>query len=225
MLLKGVNMANLRDLSYYTGLVTPEHRKPRFLDYLSAFLTKIDINTLVSSFDVNFDIDTAVGVQLDILGEYVGQGRTVNFNPTNGSSATLDDYYYRFLLKGKIIENLWDGTMETLIELLDFVFPGTSTCYYYYNVANFGISQRISNTIDSRDFKISVVDNQDMTMTVYIQGNMPSIYRDLIEHGYIIPKPQSVGVNFVFVTNVIFGYDYDSDTVSGYDKGYWYLDF
>jgi hypothetical protein len=217
------DMASLNDTSYYTGLITSEHQKTKFIAMLAAYLAKLDMAELLESFDSEFDIETAIGAQLDILGELIGQGRMVNFEPSDGSGAKLSDYNYRFLLKGKIIRNMWNGTMESLIELLDFMFPSTTETRVYYNTACLGVSQKKTYTKKIYNFEIAVVDNQDMTMSIYFKGNIPSLYKELVENGYIIPKPQGVGINYTFINHIIFGYDYNSETVSGYDRGYWYL--
>jgi hypothetical protein len=162
-------MANYNEISYYTGLITSEHQKTKFIKYLKAFLGYVDVNSLMSSFDDNFDIDTAVGVQLDILGELIGQERTVRFDPSDGSSPMLNDYNYRFLLKGKIIKNLWDGTMESLIKLLDFVFPATIETKNYYNVG-LGLSQKLTQVkIFSMALKMENIRNTKRRLMTWLK--------------------------------------------------------
>jgi hypothetical protein len=64
-----------------------------------------------------------------------------------------------------------------------------------------------------------------MTMDVTIFGNVPLLVRDLVAHGYIVPKPQTVRLNEVLYSNYqpAFGYDMENEYVAGYDVGYWIL--
>lgn len=182
---------------YYLNLVTSLYRdKPKFIAWLSTFLDKAhDILTVLEAIDAAFDLDNAVGEQLNILGKVVGQERTVDFQPTDGSSPILDDGTYRTLLKAKIVKNLWKGQIDELQPVWKNLFP---------------------------DGDIIIRDNQDMTMDVGVLGNVPLIVRDLIKYGYIVPKPQSVRINYYFFGRApIFGYDIDNDFISGYDKGIW----
>jgi hypothetical protein len=76
------------DIGYYISLITSLYRtKPKFIAWLTALLTPLcQTNSLLKNFDAAFDLDQAVGVQLDILGQLIGVSRTVQFQPpgTNG---------------------------------------------------------------------------------------------------------------------------------------------
>ncbi len=145
------------------------------------------------------EMDAAIGDQLDILGVILGVGRTVNFMPTGGLSPILDDATYRLLLKNKVIRNHWDGRASTIQEAWKSLFPGGT---------------------------IIVQDNQNMTVDVTITGGFSQLIIDLIEHDYIVPRPQGVLMNYyvgtVSPSNLpFFGFDRDDTYVSGFDKGHW----
>ena len=182
----------------YTNLITNLYRtKPNFMTWLSLNLFKlpyaVDVN---SAFNEAFSLDSASGVQLDALGVIVGQSRKVNFTPSDGSSALLSDDNYRLLLRATIAKNLWDGKLNTLSPLWTVLFPGK---------------------------KILITDRQDMTMDVTLFGEFSVVMRDLITHGYIVPKPQTVLINSVEYLSEApaFGFDMDTEFVSGFDKGRW----
>jgi hypothetical protein len=183
-------------LQYYLSLPTSEYQNsPNFKAFLQLLLTPFnDCSTLINNMYTYFNIDTVIGEQLDIIGQLVGQGRTINFNPSNGSSPTLPDVDYQTLLKAKIIQNMWDGTIPSLYTAWSILFPS-------------GV--------------IVVKDNQDMTMDVIIAGNFTSTIQDLITHDYIVPRPAGVLINYAFGTLPIFGYDTESAFINGYDIGYW----
>jgi len=151
----------------YLGVITSEHNEqPNFVSWLTNVLNKVED---VYSLNIDFDIDTAVGSQLDIIGEVLGRNRTLTFQPTDGSSSILDDKSYRTYLKGKVLQNQWDGTINGLAVILNTMYP---------------------------DYVITIVDNQDMTMTVTIIGNVTVLEIDLIQYHYFMPKPAGVNVTF-----------------------------
>jgi hypothetical protein len=66
-------------MSKYTDLITNYHAtKPLFFQHVDLSTRPLlDTSTALNSLITAFDIDTAVGVQLDILGEWIGRSRYV----------------------------------------------------------------------------------------------------------------------------------------------------
>lgn len=69
-----------------------------------------------------YNIDTAVGVQLDVLGKYVGVTR---YGYTFTGPITLDDDEFRVLIKVEIINNSNGSSLADIQNLLHMFFPGT----------------------------------------------------------------------------------------------------
>ena len=124
-------MSNFTD-EYKNLSIIQYSDKPTFNAILTALLEQFEkVHTLYKSFDDAYDVDKAVGKQLDVLGKIVGIGRTVptvllkkyfSFSGTfnggafgkapfkTGNEATYSDTQlnnedYRFLIKAKIIRN------------------------------------------------------------------------------------------------------------------------
>lgn len=159
----------------YLYNITSQHRdKPNYIAWLSAHLNKIDdVYNVLKSMDDAFDIDNAIGTQLDTLGVVIGRERALTFQPLNEFNPVLTDEYYRLVLKAKIAMNNWDGTIPSIYEIWNNIF-GTD-----------------------EDLSLQIKDNQDMSFNVYITGYTDQIQQDLIQHGYIIPKPEGVNVNYI----------------------------
>lgn len=159
-------------INNYLDNITSQHRdKPNFISWLSKNLTIIDHAYLaIKSIDVNFDIDNAIGKQLDTLGTIIGRQRTLTFQPLNGHNPILDDDTYRLVLKGKVAMNMWDGTIPQIYDIWNNIF---------------------------KDIGLQIQDNQDMSFNAYITGYISQIRQDLIQHGYIVPKPEGVKVNYI----------------------------
>ncbi|MDU4960210.1 MAG: DUF2612 domain-containing protein [Sporomusaceae bacterium] len=179
----------------YLNLISSQHRdKPKYMAMLSALMQPSeDIFAVGVYLDDEFDIDNAVGKQQDILGHIVGQERTLPFQPARGLSPVLDNYAYRQLLKAKIAKNTWKGRVEDLKETWLTLFGKP----------------------------IIIQDNQDMTIDVVVVGLFDQIVKDMILNGLIVPKPQSVGVNYAFADEAVFGYDMETASIKGYDHADW----
>lgn len=77
-------------LSYYLALLTSEYQNaPSLKAYLTFLLTPVDdLNACLGALNAAFDVDTAVGVQLDVIGQLVGANRTLPFQPPGGAILT-----------------------------------------------------------------------------------------------------------------------------------------
>lgn len=182
-------------INNYLNLITSQHRnQTKYITWLSKFLQIVDdVNTLANEMNSLFDPDNAEGIQLDIIGECVGRKRLLDFQPVNGDPV-LDDDTYRLVLKAKIAQNQWDGTIQGINNIWNSIFP---------------------------NIKLILTDNQNMTVGVAIIGLASDFHKELIQHGYIAPKPQGVSINYSFANNKSFGYDLSNESFAGYDQGYW----
>lgn len=216
----------MADSSQYTDLITSEHNnRPKFMAVVETLAQPmVDLQNLLSSMPGKFDLDSAVGDQLDTIGIWVGISRNVPvplsgvyfsldidglgfdqgswkgpFDPDTGLTR-LDDETYRLVIRAKIGANHWDGTLGASKAILDSIFGGGTFVF--------------------------IQDNQDMSMTIGIAGVIPSaVFLALLAHGLIPLKPEGVRINIVIVTSVesapIFGFDMSNDLVAGFDAGAW----
>lgn len=184
------------DIQRYLNMVTSQHQnKPKLTAWLSAQLSSIDdVSSLADVFNDSFDLELAAGSQLDILGIILGIDRMVKFQPTGGASPLLDDIMYRLILKAKILQNQWDGTVGQLYEMWSKVF---------------------TNAI------FILQDGQNMAISVLVIGLSSQMEKDLTTNGYILPKPQGVSVSFSYSDNPFFAYGLDTTDFKGYSAGYW----
>ncbi len=132
---------------------------------------------MTKNIDNDFDLDNALGVQLDMLGQSIGRKRMLTFQPLNDHNPVMDDETYRLVLKAKVAMNNWDGKTESAYEIWDNTF---------------------------KDIGLQIQDNQDMSMTAYVTGYVNQIRQDLIQHGYIVPKPEGVKINYIGKTPINF---------------------
>lgn len=154
----------------YTTLITSQHQKPLFRALVDLYCNAVgEQNAVAQSLSVLFDVDTAVGDQLDKIAEWVGCSRrlevpldiyfswdTVGLGwdegvwrskfDTGTVATLLSDDVFRNVIKTMIAANHWDGTLTQLQVVLQTLFP---------------------NPVINR---IKVQDHQNMTVTVIVTG-------------------------------------------------------
>lgn len=217
-------MANVDD---YLALITSEHNQaPNYMAMLTTLLQPlVDQQNLLQSLPGKFDVDLAVGQQLDFTGQWIGRSRYLEtpltgvyfafdtagvgfdegtwkqpFDPVSGLTVLPDDTY-RTVLYTTIAANQWDGTIPGAYEIWSTIFSVTGS-------------------------QIFIQDNQDMTMDVAIFGApLNAVIIALLTQGQIALKPAGVRINYYFVpsdpTAPIFGFDAESEGISGFDVGAW----
>ncbi|EID9932622.1 DUF2612 domain-containing protein [Salmonella enterica] len=222
-------------MSKYTDLITNYHAtKPRFFDHVDLSTRPlIDITAATRGLVSAFDVDTAVGVQLDTLGLWIGRSRIVSqpitgvyfswdtdglgfdqgvwqgpYDPDSGYTS-LSDETYRIVLKTKIAINNWDGRNDSLPPILDAALDGSG-------------------------LKMQIVDNQDMTIGIWVfpETDISSASLELIaaiRQGYLTVKAAGVWGGSIEIPSVetpsegnrFFGFDMDNEYISGFDAGSW----
>lgn len=101
--------------TYYSNLLILQyHNKPKAKATVEATVGLLP-DELIQEVITGFNIETAVGKQLDILGIYVGVDR---FYDNEGVIESLDDEDYRILIKLKAIANTSDLSHKSLDDAL-----------------------------------------------------------------------------------------------------------
>lgn len=216
-------------LTDYSSLVTSQHNsKPKFMGMTAndtAPYTKMQ--EIINNIHTDYDLDFAIGNQLDIIGEWVGISRkietpldiwfswdsTVSLGWDNGAWAntysqtsaivSLPDEPYRFLIRAKILSNYFDGTLEGLYGIISALFPNSGAVILEYS-------------------DISIV------IGVTNISNMGIIERSMITHGYVPFIPMGVRVREYIATPTVgsfFAWDTNTSSFSGWDSGQWYTNF
>lgn len=216
-------MARTPDVTAYSGLITSEHRKPKFTSMVEAVAQPFaDGAEALDHLPVDFDLDTAIGAQLDVVGEWVGRSRYIRtpipntwfsfdsirrgfglgvwFQPYDSEQGIvrLDDTTYRIVLRAKIAANHWDGTVEAARTALEPVFAGTGSLL----------------VLDAK---------QDMTSVYGLAGAQPTpLYVALLSAGYIALKPTGVSISYLITSSPgapLFGFGVQNEMISGFDTG------
>ncbi|MDD2775517.1 MAG: DUF2612 domain-containing protein [Gallionella sp.] len=200
-------------LAGYQALVpSPNQSKPDFMSMVSGLMAVAlqGQATLLSMQNEAFDVDQAIGSQLDAVGLWVGITRNLNapitnvyfsfdvaglgfdqgvwyspLDPTSGT-VTLPDNVYRVLIEAKIEFNTWSGQnqdVSAILTVLTSTFPSTA---------------------------IWQVDNQNLSVTtnfaVFSAVGAPPILVGLIDSGKFSVKPAGVAQIVHFWQYALLGY-------------------
>lgn len=209
----------------YLSLITSLYRdQPNFVALCEALAKPlVDVQNFLLTVRDAFDLDTAVGVQLDADGLWIGRSRYLEtpltgvyfsweepgvgwnegtwkgpYDPETGLTRLVDDFY-RLLLRAKIAANSWDGTTSGAHEIWNQLFSGSG-------------------------MQIVLQDNQDMTMVVGVAGAKPdAVFKALLTGGYLPLKPVGVRINHYALPAVegpLFAWNCNSDALSGWGAGW-----
>ena len=201
----------------YSDLLTSEFQLPNMKAFVTLLTDGFNTNRYLLKSLINlFDIDTAIGDQLDILGQWIGISRNISpainniffswdspglgwdlgfwqdIYSQNGISI-LPDPQYRNLLKARIALNNWTGNIPDIISALTTAFP---------------------------NLQFFIQDNQDMTMNLLVVGNIDPLTQVLIKNGYFDIRPSGVQLTFE-TSSIFFAWDLENTYFQGFDLGNW----
>lgn len=119
-------------IDYYADLLIIQYLgKPRAYATIQAQAKPLIMDQLPLSVQAAYDVEEAVGVQLDILGKYIGAVRTAL---TFTGPVELTDDEFRILLKMKIVQNNSGSSLYAIQSLIDRFFPGAVQVFDYQNM-------------------------------------------------------------------------------------------
>lgn len=144
---------------------------------------------------VIYNIDTAQGAQLDVIGRIVVQPRKftgevqlfpglfdlsdgAEFGDSDGAmfaaltvdqDSQMSDELYRLAIKAKIIKNNSDASIDSILDGMNFLLPNAEV--------------------------LRVVDGEDMSFSIEFYGNITELERYALRSAAFVPKPQGVRFN------------------------------
>lgn len=205
-------------MSKYTDLLIQQYqKKPKAratIDLWCGEMDKVQANMVDLLNQV--DIDQARGYSLDIIGRRVGIAREMPSYISKGffsyygadgkgwnkgvwyregdstnDTISLTDIDYRFIIKARILKNFQDGTLDSVLNALEKLMGSN----------------------------VSVIDNYDMTASVYAPlSTLSPIQSYLIQKLDILPRPIGVKYNFFDIGTPYFGFNGFKGSL-GFDLG------
>jgi hypothetical protein len=211
----------------YTDLIAGFHvGKERYTSWVFTLTEPLRIaRERLAALREDFDVDTAIGAQLDAVGVRVGVSRVLPmtltdvyfalddvdgigldlgvwkgvYDPVDGTT-TLGDETYRAVIKAKIAQNHWDGTRGSLPDFLGEV------------LGQFGQPAKVLDLEDLDTMHVVLHLTKDTT---------PPIVWELFSRRIIDVTAAGVSVDLVD-NNPWFGFDYETASVKGLDESEWF---
>lgn len=167
-----MNEKNINLNKYYTNLLIKQyHDKPKAKATIELLIKNslLLYTNILNKFIDSFNINTAIGKQLDIIGSIAGVDRT--YNGIEGILGSMNDETYRILIKMKLINNY---SMNSIKSIVDGV----------YNFLN---------------DKLVFINNTDMTISyiIFEEQENSDIIKIITKNKNILPAPAGVHVNYV----------------------------
>lgn len=214
------------DITPYVDRITSEHiDKPKFFASLSVLLQPMaDIMQAQCDIPGLFDIEYAVGVQLDAGGQWAGASRELLLPLTNvyftwggndpsvgwtrgtwwGPSdpieglSVLNDTDYRNYIWATVLANQWDGSIPELYNIL-YTLIGEGGGVFAALLDSYAGQMADSNGNpialgNATNFLIQ--DNGDMSFSIAL-GNVTAVAAALLVNGYLNIKPAGVRMNVI----------------------------
>lgn len=118
-------MDNNELIEYYKDLLIIQYKQDKIESHIEAVIKPLVFFELIEDVKNAYNIDTAVGVQLNKLGKIIGLSR----NMSDGTTVTiLGDDDYRFYLKFKIVKNFSNHSMYSIDTMLYDFFVNQVKC-------------------------------------------------------------------------------------------------
>lgn len=217
--------------AYTNLLIVQYNNKPKAKATIELIVEQMLAGGLIFDVQDAFDIDTAVGHQLDILGKYIGLDRYYtgqNDLPIAFGFSNVDedepDNVEGFAIPSDFLTK--DGTFLIASEIISNNQKLSDTDYRV--LLKLKIIQNTSNhsdkSIDDNLFKffgttIYAVDNYNMSMTYFADEDMLPLFLVAIEKG-ALTRPMAVLINQIIKSGEYFGFVLpsvgDTDSLIGF---------
>ena len=176
-------------IDYYANLLILQYiSKPKAYATIQALVKPVIMDQLPLDVQNAFNVDTAVGVQLDVIGKYCGVTR---YGYDFTGAVTLDDTDFRSLVKFAIIRNTGSSSLASIQELLHQFFAGD---FLIFDHANMQMDYFFSTAIGSAQ----------LAEMILIQN--------------LLPKPSAVGVGaLIYAPNINAFFGWRTYTLAGFN--------
>ena len=233
---------------YYVDLLLFQYnQRPKARETIDLLVRQALCDLLPVDVSAAFDLDTAVGPQLDILGEYIGFSRQVPIQLPQ-PFFQLDDYTLP-LIDPIGFRDYTDETINQNSVFYLYIFQNTSFStltdeHYRFMLRLKSLLNVNNNTLASIntamdlffDGAVSCFDQLDMSLSYLIQG-VPSYLLQIAVDLDLLPRPMAVRISGVFlipdVSKLFIYADYEfdngadigfSDYLTGFNDYHW-LDY
>ena len=193
----------------YTSLITSQHAdKPKFVAMVQAVAGGFgDITAAIQSLPAAFDLDAAIGAQLDVVGQWVGQSRVVPGVLTLGYFGFSDNVAaVRFGEEGKpSIGGRFYEESEPVTSTAVLADPEYRTILKAKIIRNHydGTTEEIESALQFIfNAPGSVRDNGTMSIDLVIGAPLSPVEQSLLTNFDLLPRPAGVKIGSIIYTDL-----------------------
>lgn len=195
-------------VQYYKDLLLYQYSdKPKAQSHIELLARQGLSNLVLKQIRDGFNIETAVGDQLDVIGEYIGQSREVpipiprpyfefddyenpllapiGFTDYNDPNQNADSVFFKYIFLNTDTQTLNDEEYRTLLKLRAVL--NTS------NLSTAAIDEFLSLFFAG---ELSFTDNQNMTLTYFVAPEQSRLVQLALALD-LLPKPACVNISAV----------------------------
>lgn len=198
---------------YYVNLLIIQYRTlPKASAHIAALIKQLMIYDLMIQVRDGYNLDDAVGVQLDILGKYLGNDRIITGTVFTrdyfglvvyGATAPFD--HEPFIQYGDTIPDVqwrrYEEDNQSLFTLNDTeyrFFLKLKLIQNYSNASNKEIDLFLEQFFGD---DVIFTDRENMTISYIFQDNVERLVTIAVSEG-LLPKPATVGLSVAFVPDI-----------------------
>lgn len=161
-------------VEYYVNLLIIQYiQKAKARVHIASLVRPVIMDQLPVQVQDAFDINTAEGVQLDVLGKYTGVNRNTR---TFSGPITLSDEDFRLFIRFAVIKNNSGSDLKTIQGLINGFFPEALRVFDYQNM-------HMSYFFDSAEGSVQLA-------------------QALVREG-LLPRPMGVGIGaLIYMPNI-----------------------
>jgi hypothetical protein len=189
-------------IEYYKDLLLYQYiNQPNARETIGLLVQQALVDLLPNQVIAAFDLETATGAQLDILGEYIGFDRVVtstisriyfaldDYLAPDTSIIGFTDYTDSSLNMGGSTYLYTNSNAETT--LTDAEYRVLLKLKILINISDFSLYQIENEIYGAFGDNLVVYDNMDMSLTYYASKNYTRII-DIAKNENLLPKPMGV---------------------------------
>ncbi len=213
----------------YTTLITSEHnQQPNFVALVGALANSIGaIRDVAASLPAAFDLDLAFGIQLDILGLWIGQPRLVPNVITPGFFGFQDTYGaagFGELTNPSIGGQFWDlGTpFSGSVQLNDAQYRTVLRAKIISNQFNGTAAELVLAIDDVFQATASIQDAGNLAINLTVSTPVSPLYQALITQFDLLPRTAGVPIGSInYIQVPLQGAAVSTSTASATPTGPW----
>ena len=228
---------NTELIAYYINLLILQYRsKPRAQGTIQALITALMIFDVIRQVENGFDVDTAIGVQLDVIAKYVGTQRVVT--PTTDATNFFGGMPYNDIradvtpVIGSVRNDqlvlppynqlTYQTDIASSITLNDTEFRQVIQAKIFQNTMDHSVDSVFRFLQRFFPGEAIFADNLNMTIS-YIFTETQRRLAEILLSEDALPRPAGVALNVSFVPQIdsIFSYlDYNNSSIPSLASGY-----